>query len=117
MMKLALVIVALTIFSAPALAQTQPDGRTIVVEFGDLDLSHSQNVAVLADRIDGKARSLCRSMHSSKSTEAIKNRKACWQQAMRQAADNVGNTAFASLVDRAIDPASPGRGARQYANR
>lgn len=116
-MKRVLFLAALVSLGSPAFAEPQSDTREVVVAFGDLDLTRADNIAVLAERIDGKARSMCRSLVSGKSVENIAARKTCWEQAMRQGAGKVGNAQLTAFVDQALDPAGRSVVGRQYANR
>ncbi len=116
-MKRVLFLAALLSLGSPALAQPEANTREVVVAFGDLDLTRVDDIAVLAERIDGKARSVCRSLYTGKSVENIAGRKTCWEQAMRQGASKVGNAQLTAFVDQALDPAGRGVVGRQYANR
>jgi UrcA family protein len=117
MMKRVLFLAALISLGSPALAEPQTDTREVVVALGDLDLTRADDIAVLAGRIDGKARSLCRSLYSGKAVENIAARKICWEQAMRQGAGKVGNEQLTAFIDQALDPAGRGVVGRQLGNR
>ena len=83
-----MMISALGLGSQLANAAPPQDPPTVIVRFADLDLSHSQGVAVLYQRLKGAAETVC-VPHNGRDLGSLARYKTCWQSALGTAVDKV----------------------------
>ena len=83
-----MMISALVLGSQLANAAPPQDPPTVIVRFADLDLSHSQGVAVLYQRLKGAAETVC-VPQNGRDLGSLARYKTCWQSALGTAVDKV----------------------------
>ena len=86
--KLAIAALATAIIAAPAQANdATSNGFSIQVPHADLDLTTQEGVSRLDDRVQTRIRQMCRT--GSRDQVALKNERACRENARNQAAQSV----------------------------
>jgi len=88
-----MMISALGLGSQLANAAPPQDAPTVIVRFADLDLTHSQGVTVLYQRLKGAAETVCIPQNGRDLGSQVRY-KVCWQSALGTAVAKIDQSAL-----------------------